>query len=165
MLQECDSWGNSVVFSPNRQHIGSGHDDGTVRVWNASTGENTMSQGHQESPTHVASSLDGPPVVFQGYSSFRRMWNTNEHLPSLTSSQNGGMTQPESPSITFSFDYGSGWLCGSENTDAKRRRLCWIPINRRPSFGYLESRGYVVGLGSESGVLTILSIAPPHSKD
>jgi WD40 repeat protein len=162
VLQGHEREVTSVGFSPDGQRIVSGSFDTTVRVWNAVTGESTaVLQGHESYVTSVGFSPDGQFILSYDGIDNQKIWTGGEHFPSLTSSQAGAIAQSEPSSLSFSFDKDSGWLFSTEGSDMKRRRLCWIPVNRRPTRDNLKWHGHVVALGSVSGAITILSITFP----
>jgi WD40 repeat protein len=151
-----------VGFSPDGQRIVSGSNDRTVRVWNAVTGECTaVLQGHEHRVTLVGFSPNGQCIISYDAAGIQRTWIAGQHFPSLTSSLAGGIIHSEPHSLSFSFDKDSGWLFSTEGSNKTCRRLCWIPVNRRPSSDCLKWHGHVVALGSASGVVTILSIIFP----
>jgi WD40 repeat protein len=66
---------NSVAFSPDGTHIGSGSDDYTMRIWNAVTFEELAKlEGHQASISHVVFSPDGTIISSRDRTGGRRAW-------------------------------------------------------------------------------------------
>jgi WD40 repeat protein len=67
----------SVAFSPDGQHIVSGSDDRTIRVWSAMTGETAAGPftGHTHSVNSVAFSRDGRHIVSGSSDRTIRVWN------------------------------------------------------------------------------------------
>ena len=54
----------SVAFSPDGKRIVSGSDDGTIKVWDAATGQETLTlKGHSSAVNSVAFSPDGKRIV------------------------------------------------------------------------------------------------------
>ena len=77
----------SVAFSPDGQTIASGNSDGTVRLWDAHTGEYKQSlTGHTSLVYSVAFSPDGQTIASASYDYTVRLWDahTGEHKQSLT---------------------------------------------------------------------------------
>src|SRR6266704_164815 len=72
------NWVWSVGFSPDGQHIVSGSEDQTIRVWSAtSTGEMAAGpfSGHSDWVISVAFSPDGQHIVSGSADQAIRLWN------------------------------------------------------------------------------------------
>ncbi len=66
-----------VAFSPDGTRIASGCDDTTIRVWNASTGEEiTTLNGHTDRIWGVAFSVDGARIASGSVDGTIKVWNT-----------------------------------------------------------------------------------------
>ncbi|EMD37410.1 hypothetical protein CERSUDRAFT_49856 [Gelatoporia subvermispora B] len=67
----------SVAFSPDGTRIASGSRDGTVRIWDARTGDMLMDplEGHDNTVTCVAFSPDGTQIASCSFDRTIRLWN------------------------------------------------------------------------------------------
>ena len=65
----------SVAFAKDGNRVASGSDDGTVRIWNMTTGEAEARLSHSDSVKSVAFSWDGNQVVFGSRDQSVWIWN------------------------------------------------------------------------------------------
>ena len=67
---------NSAQFSPDGQQIVSGSHDGTVRIWDAVTGESVQTlEGHTSYVNSAQFSPDGRQIVSGSGDSTVRVWD------------------------------------------------------------------------------------------
>ena len=66
----------SVAFSPDGQRIASASQDGTTQVWDASTGQETLTlKGHTDNVSSVAFSPDGKRIVSCSFDNTIKIWD------------------------------------------------------------------------------------------
>ncbi|KIK37359.1 hypothetical protein CY34DRAFT_810405, partial [Suillus luteus UH-Slu-Lm8-n1] len=128
----------SVAFSPDGARIATGSDDGTVRLWDAATGQPVGEPllGHTSSVTSVSFSPDGTRIVSGSLDETVRLWDVatrqpiGEPLLGHTDSVN---------SVAFS-PSGSRIVTGSKD---KTVRL-WNVATRQPVGEPLQGHAYSV---------------------
>ena len=123
-------WVRSIAFSQDGQWIVSGASDGTICVWNTTTGaisEGSPFIGHTNVVRSVAFSQDGQRIVSGSGDGTIRMWR-------VTAAERDSDDLTDQSRIN-----GEGWLCGSKN-----ELLVWIPQTHRLSL-YRPSNIWIAG--------------------
>jgi WD domain, G-beta repeat len=68
----------SVAFSPDGKRLAAGSHDGTVKLWDASTGEELRTlKGHSDSVRSVAFSPDGKRLATGSHDGTAKLWDTS----------------------------------------------------------------------------------------
>jgi len=75
-LEGHTGWVNAVAFSPDGSLLASASWDGTVRLWNPTTGQEVQKlEGHTDSVRAVAFSPDGSLLASASWDETVRLWN------------------------------------------------------------------------------------------
>ena len=67
-------WVSEVAWSPDGHHILTGSEDGAARIWDATTGDNTLTLTHTSWVTEVAWSPDGHHILTGSIGGAARVW-------------------------------------------------------------------------------------------
>ena len=78
------SWVTAVAWSPDGHHILTASRDGTARIWEATTGDNTLTLTHTDYVTWVAWSPDGTHILSGSSHGAARIWDTTTGNDALT---------------------------------------------------------------------------------
>ena len=78
------SWVTAVAWSPDGHHILTASADGTARIWDATTGDNTLTLTHTNTVTAVAWSPDGHHILTASADGTARIWDATTGNNTLT---------------------------------------------------------------------------------
>ena len=105
----------SVAFSPDGKRIVSGSEDQTLKVWDATTGQETLTlKGHTGAVQSVAFSPDGKRIVSGSDDQTLKVWDATTGQETLTLKGHTGAVQ----SVAFSPD-GKRIVSGSDDQTLK----------------------------------------------
>ena len=77
-------WVSEVAWSPDGHHILTGSEDGAARIWDATTGDNTLTLTHTSYVTAVAWSPDGHHILTGSGDRTARIWDATTGDNTLT---------------------------------------------------------------------------------
>ena len=82
----------AVAWSPNSHHILTGSEDGTARIWDATTGANTLTLTHTNTVTAVAWSPNSHHILTGSQDGTARIWDATTGANTLTLTHDGWVT-------------------------------------------------------------------------
>jgi WD40 repeat protein/serine/threonine protein kinase len=149
---------NSVAFSPDGKRIASGSSNGTIKVWDANKGSETLTlKGHGSEVMSVAFSADGKRILSGYFDGTMKVWDVDNSTETLTLKSDVGRVN----SAAFSPD-GKRILGGSPeglvkvwdtDKDGKTRSL-WELTSRVNSVAFDRDGKRVVG-GCRDGTVKV----------
>ncbi|MGH2415958.1 MAG: pentapeptide repeat-containing protein, partial [Microcystaceae cyanobacterium] len=153
----------ALVFSPDSQHLATGHGDGEIRLWQVETGQLLFSAtGHTSSVWTLAFSPDGQTLASGGFDQTIKLWNIQIGLEYRTLQGHSDWVR----GVTFSPDGKLLASCSSDQTikiwdcstgyelqtlrghTAQVTTISFSPISQSPLAPPLER-----GAGGEGGIL------------
>jgi WD40 repeat protein len=141
-----ESWVNSILVSPDGLRLTTGSDDKTIRVWDAPTGSCLyVIRGYPSVIVHINASTCNRIIAADVSRGISMLDLTSVELTYPLSRRDTGVQ----PSLFYIDRHG--WLFGPAKYGLPAKRLCWIPISRRPDPPYNFQCFY------RSGVVTIIS--------
>jgi len=114
VMEAGSNWAYTVAFSPHGKTLASGNYDGTIRLWNAATGQQigqTLNDGHAGEVNSIAFSHDGKTLASGDSNGTIQLWNvaTGQQIRPPLNGRAGGVN-----SVAFSPD-GTTLASGSDN--------------------------------------------------
>jgi WD40 repeat protein len=158
---------NAVAFSPDGQHIASGSDDGTLRLWEVRSGETRAFGGHRHAIAAVAFSPDGRNVVC-GSGGKLYVWDVTNGSLRVLDGHTGAIK-----AVAFSPDGHHIVSCSDDTTlriwEVVTRTSCVLKPHRRAhrvpvKTLAVSSDGCHIASGSSDGMLRVWDIESRESR-
>jgi WD40 repeat protein len=152
-LEGHTKWVGSVAFSSDGLRIVSGSSDNTVRIWDANTGK--IQHIFQEySPGQSLSTFLAASVLQNGWCTFSMQISCHSFIILILLTE---IVVGNKSTATFDLDLTEGWVFRLTN-DGTRRRMCWLPHQRRDG-AQIACWGQKVVIGAAGGIITILDFS------
>ena len=154
----------SVSFSPDGRHIISGSEDGMIKVWNATSGEEVRTlEGHERRVFSVVFSPDGSQIASGSLDNTVKVWNAatgeeiqtlSAHFERLSRLRDRDDNYPhQGQSVAFSPD-GHRIIGTSKNSSGQRRIEVWDAATGKelPKSSYqVRGREFALALSPDGG--------------
>ena len=125
------SWVTAVAWSPDGHHILTASRDRTARIWDATTGDNTLTLTHTNSLSAVAWSPDGHHILTGSMDGTARIWDATTGDNTLTLTTNSVIEavawSPDSTQILTGCQDGTARIWDATKGEQVRFFIAFLP--------------------------------------
>jgi WD40 repeat protein/tRNA A-37 threonylcarbamoyl transferase component Bud32 len=133
----------AIAYSPDGQHVASGHHDGMVKTWDAATGKECQAfKGHTGTVYAVAFSPDGKRLASASHDETVRVWDTANEREPVIFKKHGN---PANSGMVFSVAFSPDGRCLASG-DQTGQLMVWNATSGEIIFSRLLDNEMVFGV-------------------